>query len=200
MPDLVTDVVLEQSGFERLGVDEPQVIVVDERAQFRRHVDVDARVEKPQTGIDEIGLPLKLAAAQGGDQAVRPDQLRAGLSQPDLLRIPEAEFAAGEIRMVHDRVEALRRAVGRLRIARRVEAGQAVSEEVEINRKFNRAHLRVDALVAVRQPVESVTSDHLVERVREVQTSKVPVAIYAEISRLNAVWNWGAEPRRAHAQ
>src|SRR5262252_8060763 len=114
-------------------MDEPQVVVVDERAQFRRHVDVNARVEKPQAGVDEIGLPLKLAAAQGWDQAVRPDQLRAGLSQPDLLRIKEAEFAAGEIRMVHNRVEALRRAVGRLRIARTVEACQAVTEKVVIN-------------------------------------------------------------------
>ena len=30
--DLVTDVILEQSEFEWLGADEPQVIVVDERA------------------------------------------------------------------------------------------------------------------------------------------------------------------------
>src|SRR5262245_56586398 len=114
-------------------MDEPQVVVVDESAQFRRHVGVDARVEKPQTGVDEIGLPLKLAAAQGWDQAVRPDQLRAGLSQPDLLGIPETEFAAGEIRMVYNRVEALRRPVLRIRVPRRVEAGQAVTEKVVIH-------------------------------------------------------------------
>src|SRR5215510_3917254 len=179
---------------------EPQVVVVDERAQFRRHVDVDARVEKPQAGVDEIGLALKLAAAQGGDQTVRPDQLRAGLSQPDLLRIEEAEFAAGEIRMVHNRVEALRPVVGRIIVARTVEARQAVTEKVEIHRKFDRAHLRVDALIAVGQPVEGVAPDYLVERVRDVQTSEVPVAVYAEITRLNAVRNGGTETRGAHPQ
>src|SRR5262245_8265583 len=198
--DLVTDVFLEQREFERLGVGEPQVVVVEEGAQFRRHVDVDARVEKPQTGVDEIGLPLKLAAAQGGYQAVRPDQLRAGLGQPDLLRIPEAEFAAGEIRVVHNRVEALRPVIERILVARSVEAGQAVTEEVEVYGKFDRAHLSVNALVAVGQSVKRVAPDHLIKRVRDVQPPEMPVAVYAEITRLNAVRNDGTESRRPHAQ
>ncbi len=197
MADLVPDVVLEQGEFERFSTHKPQIIVVEEGAQFRRHVDVDARVDQPQTGVHEIGLPLDLVAAQGGKQAIWTDQFHAGLSQPDFLLIPETEFAAGEIRTVHDRVEALSRPVGRFRVAGSVEARQAVTEKVVIHREFDRAHLRVDALRPVGQPVERVASDRLIERVRDVQTPEMPVAVDAEITRLNAVRNGSAEPRGA---
>src|SRR5262249_57686493 len=98
-----------------------EMIGVEEGGEFGGHVDVDARVDQPQTGVHEIGLPLDLVAAQGGKQTIWTDQFRAGLSQPDFLLIPETEFAAGEIRTVHDRVEALSRPVARVRSTGSVE-------------------------------------------------------------------------------
>src|SRR5262249_41197320 len=201
MTDAVAEAFLEEYKFKRLGAMEAQVVIVDEGAKFRRDVNVNARVVERQTGVDEIGLPLKFAAAQGGNQTVRPDQLRAGLRQTDLLRIPEADFAAGEIRMIHDRVEAARRVVIHIRVTRTEKARDAVTNPVEIHRNFGGGHLRVDALGASGYRVVRVAPDRLIERVGDVQPPEMPVAVHAEISRLDAMRLAAeADARRAHAQ
>src|SRR5262245_34435354 len=132
MADLVTDAVLKQKVFERLRAVKTQIVVVDEPSQFRRDVEVDARVVERQARVDEIGLPLNFARAQAGDQTVRLDQRDGGLRQPDALRVPETEWSAGEIRSFQNRIEAAPRAVRRFRIARGVEARQTIPNPVEI--------------------------------------------------------------------
>src|SRR5262249_60583789 len=134
------------------------------------------------------------------EQAVLSDEFRAALSQTGFRVVPESEFAAGEIRTVHDRVEALSRPIGRFRVARRVEAGHAITEKVLIHREFDRAHLGVDAFRPVGQPVERDASDRLIERVRDVEAAEMAGAVDAEITRLNAVRYGGGERGGAQLQ
>src|SRR5262245_21349801 len=182
MTHAVAEAFLEKEEFQRLGAMESNVVVIDEGAQLRRDVNINARVVKGQTRIDEIGLPLNLAAAQVGNNVIPPDQLHGGLGQPDLLLIPEAELAPGEVRTADDRVEAARRVVIHIRITRAVEAGYAVAKPVEIYRKFGGCHLRVDAPGASCYRVVSVAPDSLIESVGDVQPPEMPVAGHAEIT------------------
>ena len=70
---------------------------------LRRQVHVHADVEQQQAGVDEVALPLDLARPQVGQQALPLHQVDA--EERDRLPLPVAELAAGEVRVVEDRVE-----------------------------------------------------------------------------------------------
>src|SRR5207302_3611484 len=69
----------------------------------------------------------------------------AAAGQLDAETVEEAEPAAGEIRIVVDRVEAAGRAVARIAVARRVEEAEARPEPVVIERQLQRGHAGADA-------------------------------------------------------
>ena len=59
--DMPIDVSIKRKCFEGVGFIEPERIDVGDRLKLRCQVHVDAAVEKQQTRIDVIGLPLNLA-------------------------------------------------------------------------------------------------------------------------------------------
>ena len=79
-------------------------------------VEVHAEGRQDQARVDEVGLALDLARAKVGHQAEPLHQVDA--LQRDLLPVPEAERAAGEVGLVEDRVEAGRVGVVDVAVAR----------------------------------------------------------------------------------
>src|SRR2546422_8960407 len=115
--DVLPDVRLKEQALEDRGVMEAQVVHVQDRLELRRELDVGAHVEQEEAGIDEVGLALDLAAAEAGDEAVAAHQLEPGAGERQPLAHPVAEAAAGEIRIVEDRVAPPRDAVGGVAVA-----------------------------------------------------------------------------------
>src|SRR5437764_5038115 len=99
------DSVLKQNELERFRPVKKQVVYVDNCLDALRQLDVDARVVNVDPWIDEIRLPLNLAAAQTRQQTVWLDQAHAGLGQTDPVAHPKRKLTAGKIRIVEDRIE-----------------------------------------------------------------------------------------------
>src|SRR5207247_10322665 len=95
--------------------------------------------------------------------------------------LPEAEFAAGEVRIIEDRVEAGRVFVVRVAVAARPESRDAEAGPVAVITQFERGHLAGDVLLAVADRVAAVAAERQIEGVRDVVADDVAVAVQAEI-------------------
>src|SRR5262249_25365453 len=131
--DVLADVRLEEQPFQGFGVVEAKEVHVEEHLELRRDLDVRAQVEQEEPGVDEVRLALELAGSETGHEAVAAFELEPRVGQRQALAHPVAEAAAGEIRVVEDHVEATRRVVVGLSIARRPEERDPWPEPVEVD-------------------------------------------------------------------
>jgi hypothetical protein len=115
--DVAPDRCLKEQELERRCLVEAEVVDGDDAAQRRREVEVRRGGDQVQSGVDEVGLPLVLAAPQIRDQAAAVDQRHPDAGQAQADAVPVAEAAAREGGIVEDRIEAGRLAVGRLAVA-----------------------------------------------------------------------------------
>jgi hypothetical protein len=115
------------------------VIALKKRTQFRREIKFRAESEEVNARIDEIRLAFGLARAQIRHEAARILQIHRGAAEIKPLPRPEAERAAGEIRIVHDGVETGALAAGRIAVAGRVEKRRLVARPVMVVGNFQAA-------------------------------------------------------------
>src|SRR5205085_6313474 len=102
--------------------------------------------------VDEVRLPLVLAAAQRRQERAALDQRDAAAGELDAEAVEETESAAGEVRVVEDGVEAVRVAVTRMPVAGGVEEAEARAVPIAIDGELERGHAGADAHgVAVAQ-------------------------------------------------
>ena len=133
------------------------------------------KLTRCRPGIDEVALPLDLAGAQVGHQAL--PLLEVDAEQLDLLPLPVAELAAGEVRVVEDRVEAVgvaRRWGRRRRRRRRTTCGSGSSRG-----RTTAPAAAIWALMSCGRSaigLSAVAAQRPVERVRDVEAVDVPVA------------------------
>src|SRR5262249_54798843 len=140
-------------------------------------------VRQIQAWIDIVGLPLNFAASQVRYETEALHQIHT--QQLDLLPIPVAKLAACKIRIVDNRVEARRRAVEWLVVARGVKERRAKPRPIAFVRKSGRRHLRVDVHLLASNRIQFVPPQNLVERMRDVEPVDVPVAVDANKVRIN---------------
>ena len=189
---------LKQQQFQWLCSCETDHIEIHEASQLRRQINVRSRVVQKQPGIHEAALALYLARPQTRQQAIRAHQRHSAARQPDSFAVPQAEDAAGEIRMVEDRVEPARGAIARILIARSIEEREPVADPIFIERQFHRRHLRVDVHPLAGKWIQFVVAKHLVERMRDVELAQVAVAGQPVIIRADRVLFDRTDRRRPH--
>src|SRR5262245_45591550 len=98
-----SNVLLKHERLQDLRLIEPEEVGIGDDLQLGREIRIDSQIEKLQARIDEVRLALEFAGPQVGHQAEPVDQIHA--KQLDLLAIPVAELAAGEVWIVEDRIE-----------------------------------------------------------------------------------------------
>ena len=80
---------MKQNIFKRLGSMKSQIVGIKDRFNALRNFDIQARIVDKDPRIDEICLPLNLAASETRQKTVRLDQSDACLCQSDPISIPE---------------------------------------------------------------------------------------------------------------
>src|SRR5579863_4980417 len=73
------------------GALESQVIHIQETFEFRRQIEIRARVHQKNPRVHEVRLPFGLAGAHAGQQAVAGRESDSGAGQAKLFAVPEAE-------------------------------------------------------------------------------------------------------------
>ena len=136
-------------------------------------------------GLTKLACPWILLERRSGTRLSRCTRLTP--CKADLLPIPEAEPAAGEVGLVEDRVESRCVRVVDVAVARGVEEREPVPHPVAVVRALDRRHLRIDRLRAVGQRVHAVVAECPVELVSQVVPAPVAVARPAEVADVDRV-------------
>src|SRR5262249_29550629 len=131
------DARLEQEEFERFRVLEPEVVQVEDGFELLSNVGIGPGVVNKDSGIDEVGLAFKFAAAQTREQAVTTDQSHCGLSEPDFLAVPEAESSTRKFGKIKNRVKSSCSTVKWVLIAGRPKERPAYPKPIPILGKFD---------------------------------------------------------------
>ena len=82
----------------------PEEVGVGDGAEFGGDFEVDSCIKEPDAGIDEIALALEFAAAEVGEEAFALSKVDA--EEFDLLALPEAELASGEVGIIENGIKA----------------------------------------------------------------------------------------------
>src|SRR6185436_2681136 len=155
--------------------------------QTLRHFYIDSRVIDEDSGVNKVRLTLDLAAAQARQKTVGLDQTDARLRKTYAITIPKRKLSADEIRIIENRVEAVSLTIGRVLITLRPEKRSAISQIIEIDRRFHRRHVRADVDRASGNRVAIVAAECVVVRVGQIQTAEMSVAIDSQIADLDGV-------------
>ena len=133
--------------------------------------------------MTKLAWPSSLFERRLGRRLDGIHQPDAGPGEAKAFVVPEAEVAAGEVRVVDDGVEAVGGAVGASErsgavagIAGGVEETSAVSDPVFIDRDFDGSHAGVDVNPASGDGIEVVVAERLVKSVAEIDAADVSVA------------------------
>lgn len=152
----------------------PQVIRIVDPFDFRGQIRVESQVDQLDTRVHEIGLPLKFAASKVWYEALALDEIHT--KEFDLLSIPVAEFAAGEVGVVKNGVEPVGLRVVGVRITRRIKIRAAESSPISIVGKFKSGHESIDVLGLTCQWIELVVTCHIVGRMADVISIDMPTS------------------------
>ena len=156
---------------------EAQIVPVEDQLDTLGKVNVNAGVIDQDAGINEVRLPLNLAAAQRRQERVRLHQADGCAGERDADAIPERELAADEIRIIEDGVEPGSALVGRILVALREEERCTVAQEVAIHRSLDRRHLRTNRNGPTRNRVAVVVPEGEVVHVRQIDPAQVAIAV-----------------------
>jgi hypothetical protein len=148
---------------------------------------IHAKVDQVQPGVHEVRLPLELAAAEVGHEAHAVDEVDA--EQLDLLPLPVAELAAGEVGVVEDGVKAGRfTIVGSKSAYARNEVTSATTEDAIEIRLQRGAAISGRVLRAAGDRIERVPADDVVAGLADVDPVDVPFTGEAQIVGRTLCW------------
>src|SRR4030095_10029330 len=120
--------------FQRFSSMEPKIVGVKDCLHPLRYFNIDAGVIDEDSGIEEVRLPLNLAAPQTREQTVRLDQTNPRLRETNAITDPERKLATDKIWIVEDRVEPCGSVVSRITVSLRREKGAFEPQVIAIQR------------------------------------------------------------------
>src|SRR5947209_5998521 len=175
-----------------------QVVEVEDGLDALRQFQIVAEVADEYAGVDEVRLPLRLAAAQRRQEAQGLDKPDGSSRERDADAVPEGELTADEVRVVEYGVEARRLVVGRVLVSRSEEEGGAEALVVLVHRGLGGGHVRLDTSLSPGDGIARVRAEREVVGVCQVELADVAVAGEAEVSDLDRVRARVADDRRAN--
>src|SRR5438270_46476 len=136
-----------------------KVVEIEDSLDALRQFKVVAEISYKYAGVDEVRLPLRLAAAKRRKEAERLYESDRRSHERDADAIPEGELTADEVRVVENRVEACRLVVRRILVARSEEEGGAETLVVLVHRGLDRGHVRADVRLSSGDGVARVRAE-----------------------------------------
>lgn len=182
---MAIDVVLKCKSFEDGGLIKPEEVGIGDSAKFWSDFEVHPGIQESDTGIYEIALSLKFAAAEVCEEAFALGEINA--EEFDLLALPEAELSTGEIWIVKNGVKAFGLLVIGVIISGGPESGGAEANPVSINREFDGAHVGADISGLSLNGVETIATSDVIEGVTDVDFVNMAIAGESEVISIDFV-------------
>src|SRR5262249_26328204 len=154
---------------------------------------------EPDTGVHEVRLPLVLRRPQGREYGIAPRQCDASAADEGYgLPNPVARVGAGKLRVLEDRIEAVRLVVERIVVAATIQERQSRPYPVVVDRHLGGSEHRADVRVLGDENGSVFLTERVVEGRRQVYATEVSVAVVADVTHVVAARPLDADRCRAN--